>query len=673
MKKLLLPYFVLILLLPTQAQNWTWAETAGGTLPDEANGCCMDNNGNMYMTGFYFSTSINFGGSSLSNDGLSDGFIVKYNANGSTSWSSRVKGSLEDKTTKCAVDSNGNVFATGYFDSPSIQFGGNNAHNVSNSDGSGGTFDCFIVKYNSSGTPLWFHAIGETDDDGGSCLATDSDGNVYITGWYRAPSITSGSFTLYNENPVGGSSDMFLIKYDPNGNTLWAKNAGSLDDDKGRGCIVDPSGNIIVTGYCKGDSIDIEGSYYPNSGSKDGFVIKYDENGTLISSKVFGGSGGEEPFSCSTDADGNVFLSGNFSSSSVTFDTETITNTGSGSGAFLVKLNPSLTAQWAKGVCSSSDDEARGCATDIYGNTVITGVYNGSSITFGSTVLNNNGGDEIFLAKYDTNGNLFWAIKIGKSNDDGANDCYIDNNGRILIAGYYNSGSLTLGNIDLDNSYIIVATSDVFIATTCNAEIGTDTQIACDTYTWIDGNTYTSSNNSAIFNFPGGSANSCDSLVILDLTINTVDTSVIQNGISLTANTATASYIWMDCDNNYSILPNETAQTFTATINGNYAVEVTENGCVDTSACYNITSVGINEFFSDINVSIYPNPTSGVITIEGDNIIEIELMNINGQIISKIAVKEKQLDIDLSEQAKGSYLIKIITNKGVGVEKIVLE
>ncbi len=83
-------------------------------------------------------------------------------------------------------------------------------------------------------------------------------------------------------------------------------------------------------------------------------------------------------------------------------------------------------------------------------------------------------------------------------------------------------------------------------------------------------------------------------------------------------------------------------------------------------------SVNLNDA-ENLGFSIYPNPTSGVITIEGDNIIEIELMNINGQIISKIAVKEKQLDIDLSEQAKGSYLIKIITNKGVGVEKIVVE
>jgi hypothetical protein len=147
---------------------------------------------------------------------------------------------------------------------------------------------------------------------------------VYVTGWFRAPSIPVGNVTLYNKNPSGGTSDMFLIKYDPNGNVLWAKSAGSNDDEKGNGCIVDAMGNVIVTGYCKGDSIDIEGTKYRNSGSKDGFVIKYDANGTLLAAKVFGGSSGEEPFTCSADGFGNVFVAGSFSSSSIAIDNDTL-------------------------------------------------------------------------------------------------------------------------------------------------------------------------------------------------------------------------------------------------------------------------------------------------------------------------------------------------------------
>lgn len=670
MIRTLLQYcFIISVFSTAQAQNWTWAETAGGTLPDEANGCTMDEAGNMYMSGFYFSSSINFGnGNSLSNNGLSDGFVVKYNANGSAQWASKVKGPLEDKTTKCAVDRFGNVFATGYYDSPSIQFGGNNSHNISNSDNNGGTFDCFIVKYNSSGTPQWFYSIGQTDDDGGSNVATDSTGNVYVTGWFRAPSIPAGNFTLFNEDPNGGTSDMFLIKYDPNGNVLWAKSAGSLDDDKSRGCIVDPSGNIIVTGYLKGDSINIEGNYYYNSGSKDGFVIKYDSNGNLLAAKTLGGSSSEEPFECSVDTKGNIYLTGNYSSSSFTIDTVNLSNNGSGSGAFLLKLDPSLTALWARAASSSSSDEARGCSTDKFGNTVITGVFSGNSITFGSTVLNNNGGDEIFIVKYDTDGNMFWARKVGKSNDDGANDCFIDNNGRVLIAGYFNSSSIRFGNIDRDNSYVIVATSDVCIAHTCDAASSIDVVSTCDEYIWIDGITYTSSNNSAVFNYPEGASNSCDSMVLLDLTINTVDISVTDAAPNLTANSVNATYRWMDCNNNFSLLPGDTAQTFTATKNGTYAVEITKNGCVDTSACYTVNniSVGLEENKILESLSVYPNPCNGQVNIVFDNAYEqlnLTVRNVLGQeVFTSNYTNLKSELLDISTEKAGVYFLEIRTN-----------
>lgn len=647
------------------AQNWTWAETAGGILPDEAGGCAMDSAGNMFMSGFFFSNSINFNnGNSINNAGICDGFIVKYNTSGNCIWSSRIKGSGEDKATRCAVDRWGNVFATGYFDSPSIQFGGNNNNSVNNFDNSGNTFDAFIVKYSSAGTPMWFHAIGKTNDDGGNAVTADTHGNVYITGWFRASSIPVGNITLYNEDPSGGTADMFIIKYDPNGNVLWAKSVGSNDDDKGNSCIVDPSGNVIVTGYFKGNSLNVEGTYYQhNGGSKDVFVVKYNSAGVCMGAKIIGGSGSEEGFACSADGSGNVFVTGNFSSITITIDLVTLTNTGSSSGAFLLKLDSTLTAVWARTASSNSNDESRGCSSDIYGNTVITGVFTGSSITFGNTVLNNNGEEEIFLAKYDRDGNLFWAKKIGKSKADGTNDCFLHNSGKILVVGYYNSSSLTLGNIDLDNSYQGIATSDVFIATTCNAGIFTDTQTACNSFTWIDGNTYTSNNNTASVNFPGASSNACDSMVVLDLILNTANASVTDNSPTLTADETNAIYRWLDCNNNYAFMLGQTLQTFTATANGSYALEITQNmGCVDTSNCYNIIVTDISTEDSINWIKVYPNPTDSHIQLElGVDFkkVTIEIKNIMGQTVySRNYTNLKNTLLELPEE-KGIYFIEL--------------
>ena len=728
MKKLFIFCFTLIHLVQAQAQNWTWAEHAGGILPDEANGCTMDNNGNMYASGFYFSSSINFGnGNSLSNAGLSDGFIVKYNANGSTQWASRMKGTLEDKATGCAVDNAGNVIVTGYFNSPSLQFGGNNAHSISNFNGSGNSFDCFIVKYNSSGTPLWFHALGKSDDDGGRSVTTDSVGNVYLTGWFRAPSITVGSFTLYNKNPSGGTSDMLLVKYDPDGNVLWAKNAGGSDDEKGNRVTVDNAGNVIVTGYCKADSIEIEGNFYQLSGSKDAFVIKYSPDGTLMAAKVFGGSGGDEPFSCSADASGNIFLTGWYSSNTLAFDAHTLTKPGSGAAIFLAKLDPMLNTIWALTAGSSSKDESRGCSTDKYGNTVITGIFSGSSITFGNTVLNNNGGEEIFVAKYDPDGNLFWAVKAGKSKDDGSNDVYIDDNGRVLIAGYYNSSSIRFGNIDMDNSYIGISTSDYFIANTCNATkvtdtrtacteytwidgntyntsnntatvniagsgnscdsivtlnltvlgsaTGTDNKTACDPYTWIDGNTYSESNNTATFHIAGGAANSCDSLVKLNLTITAADISISTLDATFTANAANSTYRWLDCDNNFEFMQGETAQTFTATATGNYAVELTQNSCIDTSDCVANSTVGVLGKEAFHKIIIYPNPNNGIVNLDFGSLnrVSVNVINLSGKsVYKKEAIHASTYQFELKKEVAGIYFVEIILENEIQRFKMVL-
>jgi hypothetical protein len=126
-----------------------------------------------------------------------------------------------------------------------------------------------------------------------------------------------------------------------------------------------------------------------------------------------------------------------------------------------------------------------------------------------------------------------------------------------------------------------------------NATTGVDVQSACVSYTWMNGVTYTASNNTAkdtLVNAAG-----CDSIVTLNLTLNLVNTSVSQNGITLTANAVGASYQWVNCNTGYSVVTGETGFSFLPTVNADYAVIVTQNGCIDTSACHRIYSVNINQ------------------------------------------------------------------------------
>ena len=199
-----------------------------------------------------------------------------------------------------------------------------------------------------------------------------------------------------------------------------------------------------------------------------------------------------------------------------------------------------------------------------------------------------------------------------------------------------------------------------------NSNTGTDTQAACDSYSWIDGNTYTSSNNTATHTLTNAAG--CDSVVTLDLTINNVDNGVTNNSPTLTANATGATYQWLDCDNNYAPISGETNQSFTATSSGSYAVEVTQNNCTDTSTCESVTVVGLQEAKKS-ELFLYPNPTTGILTIEGAEGIA-SVYNIYGRLV----LTANTNTLDISNAAMGIYFVRVVDEQGkIYVGKVVKE
>ncbi len=193
--------------------------------------------------------------------------------------------------------------------------------------------------------------------------------------------------------------------------------------------------------------------------------------------------------------------------------------------------------------------------------------------------------------------------------------------------------------------------------------------VICDTYTSPSGNYTWTSSGTYLDTIPN--AIGCDSIITINLIIETVDATVTQNGITYTANLSGANYQWVDCANSYAIIIGETNQSFTPTVNGNYAVIVDDGTCIDTSICY--LFIGINEQENNPTLCIYPNPTKGNITIECDGMEIIEVFDISGKLVYELAVSNDVLDINISTYSKGVYLIKVTTTDAVVVEQIVLE
>lgn len=164
----------------------------------------------------------------------------------------------------------------------------------------------------------------------------------------------------------------------------------------------------------------------------------------------------------------------------------------------------------------------------------------------------------------------------------------------------------------------------------------------------------------------------CDSTVTTILTVNSVDTSVSVSNATLTANASPATYQWINCNGNTPI-PGQTNQSFTAVVNDNYAVIVTQNSCSDTSSCYNINTVGIVKSISISTIYIYPNPAANNITIESPQQAVIEITNIQGQLIKNIVASSNKINVDVSTFPSGMYFVKVKTEKGVAVQTFVKE
>ncbi len=170
----------------------------------------------------------------------------------------------------------------------------------------------------------------------------------------------------------------------------------------------------------------------------------------------------------------------------------------------------------------------------------------------------------------------------------------------------------------------------------------------------------------------------CDSIIEINLTVNSADTSVMTSGSTITSNATSASYKWLDCDNSNTPISSETGQSYTPSLSGNYSVEVTENGCTDTSSCVSIVITSINGSLIGDDINIYPNPVEDILTIDlGQQInnTSVSVVDNTGKaVINSHYDNQQVIQLDLADLPPGKYTISIECNsqwrKGFSIQKI---
>ena len=367
-KTLLLLFFAILLISRTLFsqninQEWKWAKSYSGSISNRSESVALDNDGNTIIGGNFDDPVFNVGSYTLNRVYNSDAFLVKHDSEGNVIWAKSFGGTGADYLKGINTDTLGNIYISGSFDGANINIGGIILTNTSTSYS-----DIYIAKLNSSGEIQWAKSMGTNGSDYSYDITVDRNGNSIITGG-ECNSCVSGSSTYWHP--------YFIAKYSTNGVLLWKKTADSQPgaNDIGYGIAVDYDCNIYVVGSTNGIAGQFMNFGTITVNNPDFFLVKYDSNGNEIWAKGIAGIYGSHSVNIATDKDGGVYVAGNSQKSPMIFDSIALTFTEN-QDIFLVKYDQLGNVLWAKHDLPGSIGHIHCVTTDHQNNILIVG-HNG--------------------------------------------------------------------------------------------------------------------------------------------------------------------------------------------------------------------------------------------------------------------------------------------------------
>jgi hypothetical protein len=290
----------------------------------------------------------------------------------------------------------------------------------------------------------WCNSIGSYSVEHANAVVCDLNNNIYITGSYRN-TIDIDPGTASSIITSNGESDIYIQKFNSNGDLEWAKTIGGTNFDYGKDIAVDNSGNVYITGVFKGTVDFNPGSATANktsNGQYDAFILKLDVSGNFAWCYSYGGSNFDYGNTISVDSFGNVWVAGSFRNT-VDFNDGVGTSSKTSSGGediYVLKLNFLGNFSSVNTMGGSDNDAATSLSIDEFGFIYITGTFEGTADfnpTNSVTNLTSNGGEDIFIEKLNFSGNMIFTKSIGGNGNDGATSIETDNYGNVYATGYF--------------------------------------------------------------------------------------------------------------------------------------------------------------------------------------------------------------------------------------------
>ncbi len=463
--------------LPATPVNF--AKRAGGSPGEIINtgGMCTNSDGSSIVTGLFQGNATFAPGETNQTIRTSVGsgydiFVAKYNIDGSLAWVRRDGGNDYDISYGISCLPDGSSITTGYISGTAVFGQGETNQTTLNSIISNNTF---IAKYNANGTLAWAKGVTGSvvgDYGRGYGISTLSDGTSISVGYFQGtatfgPGETNQTILVAN----AGNRDAFIAKYNTDGTLAWARKAGGTDIDDSTGVSMLNDGSSIIIGAFYGNITLGQGeanqTILTNTTDIDGFIAKYNTNGTLAWARKVGGIGWDGPIAVRTLPNTDSLIIGNLQGTA-TFGpgetNQTILSSSGGSDIFIAKYSDNGSLIWAKKAGGLNDDSSFDIMRNIDGSSIITGQFNGTA-TFGpgetnQTILTSSGSDDVFIAKYNTDGTLAWARRAGGMGSD-----------RGIAIGKVLGGFVIAGDFNSFATFGIGGTNQISLTPTSNRDM----------------------------------------------------------------------------------------------------------------------------------------------------------------------------------------------------------
>lgn len=708
-----------------------WSTYYGGSSDDQASGVVTDPAGDIYITGRTGSTagiatagtyqvSLADSGSYPDGSPYGDGYIAKFNSAGALVWGTYFGGASPEMTSSISTDGHGHINITGLtYSRHGIATPG--AYKDTCTTYPDGTFagEAFVASFTDNGSLAWATYYGGEGVDIGIGTATDTAGNVYISGLTNSTyGIATPGAHQITLGDGGASLDGFVAKFSITGALLWATYYGGESSDVVLSVAVDKSSNCYITGYSYSTAgIATAGSYQSTySGGSDCFLTKFNSSGVRQWATYYGGSGLDNGAGVITDTLGNIYLAGGTGSNTniVTPDAYQTAladgpiATGSFAGdAFLAQFDSAGFLQWGTYLGGANGDAASGVTTDNAGHVYICGATNSATHIASPWAYQPGYGDstDAFIARFN--------FCVTPTVDTISGPSLVCIGSTVTLSDLTTGGSWsainTLATVDAGSGAVTGMTSGMdtilyAVANTCGTTrmphviaIGTfaghisgDTALCAGSTTYlsadVSGGSWSSSASTIatvattgiVTGISGGNTtisytvtNACGTgSTLTHLTVNPLpfagtitglDTVCVGQTIFL-SDTA-SSGVWGATT--FNTLVTSSGAVIGMTIGADTVLYIVSNGCGSDTARKAITVIvcpdDVNEpGAATASTIIYPNPATDGITISSSNNIgNVIISDITGHIFINTGSNQRSAYINVSELPNGIYLVKV--------------